>query len=69
VDDHLGSQRIDVSKAVATALSYRPMAITSMETLAWWLSPSVSDERRANPRFVLSPEREREILEAWKARR
>jgi 2'-hydroxyisoflavone reductase len=68
VDDHLGSQRIDVSKAVANGLSYRPMAITSMETLAWWLSPSVSDERRANPRFVLSPEREREILEAWTAR-
>lgn len=68
VDDHLGSQRIDVSKAVANGLSYRPMAITSMETLAWWLSPSVSDERRANPRFVLSPEREQEILEAWKAR-
>jgi 2'-hydroxyisoflavone reductase len=68
VDDHVGSQRIDVSKAVANGLTYRPMATTAMETLAWWLSPSVSDERRANPRFVLSPEREREILEAWKAR-
>ena len=68
VEDHVGSQRIDVSRAVAQGLTYRPMAVTAMDTLAWWLSDAVSDERRAAPRFVLTPEREREILEAWKAR-
>jgi hypothetical protein len=44
------------------------MAETAMDTLEWWLSDAVTDERRSNPRFVLTPEREREILEAWKAR-
>jgi 2'-hydroxyisoflavone reductase len=68
VDDHVGSQRIDVSRAVAHGLTYRPMAVTAMDTLDWWHSENVSDERRAAPRFVLTPEREAEILAAWKAR-
>jgi 2'-hydroxyisoflavone reductase len=68
VDDHVGSQRIDVSRAVAEGLTYRPMAVTAMDTLEWWHSDAVSGERRANPRFILTPEREREILEAWKAK-
>jgi len=67
-DDHVGSQRIDVSKAVSSGLTYRPMAVTAMETLDWWFSEAVSDERRANPRFILTPEQEQEILAAWKAR-
>jgi hypothetical protein len=43
------------------------MAVTAMDTLGWWQSDSVSDERRVNARFVLTPEREREILAAWRA--
>jgi 2'-hydroxyisoflavone reductase len=68
VGNELGSQRIDVSRAVSSGLTYRPMAVTAMDTLAWWHSDAVSDDRRANPRFVLTPEREREILEAWERR-
>lgn len=68
VDDHVGSQRIDVSSAVAHGLTYRPIALTAMETLKWWHSDALTDERRANARFVLSPEREAEVLAAWKAR-
>jgi len=68
VDDHVGSQRIDVSSAVAHGLTYRPIALTALETLEWWHSDALTDERRANARFVLSPERETEILAAWKAR-
>jgi 2'-hydroxyisoflavone reductase len=67
VDEHVGSQRIDISKAVANGLIYRPMAVTVMETLEWWHSDALTDERRENARFVLSPEREAEILAAWKA--
>jgi 2'-hydroxyisoflavone reductase len=67
VDDNLGSQRIDVRRAIARGLTYRPMAVTAMDTLGWWQSDSVSDERRVNARFVLTPEREREILAAWRA--
>lgn len=68
VADHLGSQRIDVSRAVAHGLTYRPMAVTAMDTLDWWHSENVTDERRTSPRFVLTPEREAEILAAWKPR-
>jgi 2'-hydroxyisoflavone reductase len=68
VDDHVGSQRIDVSKAVASGLTYRPIALTAMETLKWWHSDALTDERRANARFVLSEEREATILAAWEAR-
>jgi 2'-hydroxyisoflavone reductase len=68
VGQELGSQRIDVSRAVAAGLTYLPMALTAMDTLDWWFSDAVPEERRANPRFVLTPEREREILEAWRAR-
>jgi hypothetical protein len=64
--DELGSMRIDVSKAGRNGLRYRPLAITAMDTLAWWFSGALSDERRAAARFVLSPEREAEMLEAWK---
>ncbi|MGW8266128.1 MAG: NAD-dependent epimerase/dehydratase family protein [Longimicrobiales bacterium] len=68
VGDHVGSQRIDVSRAVAHGLTYRPLAVTAMDTLDWWHSENVTDERRTSPRFVLTPEREAEILAAWKAR-
>ena len=66
--DELGSMRIDVSKAGANGLNYRPLAITAMDTLAWWFSGALTDERRAAARFVLSPEREAELLAAWKGR-
>jgi 2'-hydroxyisoflavone reductase len=68
VGNELGSQRIDVTRAVANGLTYRPLATTAMDTLDWWFSDAVPDDRRANPRFVLTPEREREILVAWGVR-
>jgi 2'-hydroxyisoflavone reductase len=68
VGNELGSQRIDVSRAVTNGLTYRPLAVTAMDTLDWWFSDAVPDERRGNPRFVLTPEREREILAAWGVR-
>ena len=66
MNDNRGSQRIDVRHAVAAGLTFRPLAVTAMDTLAWWHSDAVSDAWRAKPRFVLTPEREAEILAAWK---
>lgn len=68
VGDHLGSQRIDCSKARAAGLTYRPLAVTALDTLAWYHSDALTDEQRATPAMALSPEREREILAAWRAR-
>jgi nucleoside-diphosphate-sugar epimerase len=67
-DDNLGAARINISKAKAAGLTLRPMAVTARDTLAWWHSDAVKEEHRAKPRFVLTPEREAEILEAWKSR-
>lgn len=64
--DHLGSQRIDVSKAAENGLRYRPMASTVTDTLKWWHSDALTDERRAAARFVLSPDEEVRILADWK---
>ncbi len=64
--DNLGSAEINNERAVVAGLGFRSLAETVEDTLAWWHSDAVPAERRANPRFVLTPEREREILTAWK---
>jgi len=64
----LGHTRIDYRKAVANGLAHRPLAVTVRDTLEWWDSPAVDPQRRAEPRFVLTPEREAEIIAAWRAR-
>lgn len=66
--DYLGSQRIDCARARDAGLTYRPLAVTALDTLAWYHSDALSDEERAAPPMALSPEREGEILAAWKAR-
>ena len=67
-DENFGSQQINIDRALAAGLTHRSLASTVEDMLAWWHSDAVPAERRANPRFVLTPEREREILEAWKAK-
>lgn len=67
-DDYLGSQSIDNGRAKAAGLTFRPVAVTAMDTLAWFHSDAVTDEERASPPMALSPEREVELLEAWKRR-
>ena len=66
---NLGSQRIDCSRARAAGLTFRPIATTAMDTLEWYHSDAVTDEMRADPPMTISPEKEREVLEAWRARR
>ena len=66
--DNLGSQRINVTRAKASGLTFRPIALTAMETLDWYYSDAVTDEQRADPPMVITPEREAEVLTAWKAR-
>ena len=66
--DNLGSQRINIDRAKATGLTFRPIAITAQETLEWYHSDALTDEERATPPMTLTPEREAEVLAAWKAR-
>jgi 2'-hydroxyisoflavone reductase len=66
VGNDLGSQTINIDRAKAAGLTFRPIALTAMETLEWYYS--LPEEKRANPPMAIPPEKESEILAAWKAR-
>lgn len=61
-----GFHRRDVSRAQAAGLTYRPLATTAADTLAWFRT--LPAERQAKLRAGLTPEREASLLAAWKAR-
>jgi 2'-hydroxyisoflavone reductase len=60
-----GFSSYDVSKALAAGLSFRPLAETTRDTLAWWKS---RPEEERTLRAGLDPEKEAEVLAAWHAR-
>jgi 2'-hydroxyisoflavone reductase len=64
--DHLGMTSIDSGRAIDAGLTFRPLETTARDTLAWW--PTVPAERREAPKFALTPEKEAEVLAAWRAR-
>jgi 2'-hydroxyisoflavone reductase len=64
----LGYTSINIDKALAHGLRHRPLAETHRDFREWWYSDAVPRERRQNPRWALTPEREAEILAAWKGR-
>ena len=61
-----GMMSIRNEKAIAAGLTFRPLATTVRDTLAWW--PTVPEARRANPKFAITPEKEATALAAWHAR-
>jgi 2'-hydroxyisoflavone reductase len=65
--DTLGMSTLNGRRAIEAGLTFRPLAETARDTLLWW--NTVPEERRANPRFVLTPEREAEVLGEWGRRR
>jgi 2'-hydroxyisoflavone reductase len=48
-------------------LTFRPLDVTARDTLAWF--KSLPAERQAHPKAGLSPEREAEVLAAWKKKK
>lgn len=56
---------VDVRDAIAAGLTFRPLSVTARDTLAW--DKARPAEERANRRFGMSREREREVLDAWRA--
>lgn len=56
--DYPGLHSFDASKAIAAGLRYRSFAQTIADTLAW-------DRGRGALKAGLTPERERELLQAW----
>lgn len=66
VGKDFGSQRINIDRAKAAGLTFRPIAVTASETLEWF--NTLSEAEKSDPPMTITPEREIELLEAWKAR-
>jgi 2'-hydroxyisoflavone reductase len=62
--DELGLARTKIHRALAKGLTFRPIAQTSRDTLAWF--KSLPQERQSKLRAGLTPEREAEVLVTWK---
>jgi 2'-hydroxyisoflavone reductase len=59
--------RVDLKKPLAAGLKFRSVADTTRATLAWY--DELTDELKQKVvRIALTPEREREVIAAWKAR-
>jgi len=64
--DSAGFARHRNDRAIARGLTFRPLADSVAATLAWFDAQSA--ERRATVRAGIKPEREAEVLAAWKGR-
>ena len=62
--DELGLARTNISRALAKGLTFRRLTETARDTLAWF--ESQSQDRQSKLRAGLTPEREAEVLAAWK---
>jgi 2'-hydroxyisoflavone reductase len=61
--DELGLARTKIDRALAKGLTFRPLAETARDTLAWFKSQP--HDRQSKLRAGLTPEREAEVLAAW----
>jgi len=62
--DELGLARTKINRAIGKGLTFRPLADTTRDTLAWF--KSLPQDRQSHLKAGLSPEREAEVLSAWK---
>ena len=63
--DTAGFARRDIRKAIAAGLTFRPLATTASDTLAWFKTQP--DARQAKLRAGLAPGREAGLLAKWAA--
>jgi 2'-hydroxyisoflavone reductase len=64
--DSAGFSQLSVERAVRQGLTFRPIATTAADTLAWFRT--LPAERQARLRAGISSEREAEVLRAWNER-
>ena len=62
--DELGLARTKIDRARAKGLTFRPLAETARDTLAWF--KSLPQDRQSKLHAGLTPERETEVLATWK---
>jgi 2'-hydroxyisoflavone reductase len=65
--DELGLARTNINRALAKGLTFRPLTETARDTLAWF--KSLPQDRQSKLRAGLVPEREAEVLAAWKKKK
>ena len=56
--------RTVIKKALDKGLTFRPLDITARDTVSWFKSQPA--DRQAKLHAGLTPEREKEVLDAWK---
>jgi len=65
-----GMTKVNIEKAVASGLTYRPLATTVRDVHDWWFSEAVTQERR--DKFMNNAEglmkREAAVIAAWKSK-
>lgn len=61
--DELGLSRAKIDRALGKGLTFRPLDVTTRDTLAWF--KTLPPERQAKMQAGLAPEREKEVLAAW----
>jgi 2'-hydroxyisoflavone reductase len=59
-----GLARAKIDRALAKGLTFRPLAETARDTLGWF--QSLPQDRQSKMRAGLTPEREAEVLAAWR---
>ncbi len=62
-----GFARVSCARALAKGLTFRPLPATVKDTLAWWKSRP--KEKQTSLGSGIQPAREREVLDAWHARK
>jgi 2'-hydroxyisoflavone reductase len=63
-DEYVGMRDVNCNKAFAAGLTFRPLADTARDTLAWKANISIKDEMRSG----LKPKQEQELLQKWHSR-
>ncbi len=64
--DNLNYGRIDNSRAIEAGMTFRPLAVTAMDTLDWWKETGGAGEGQLRSGY--SREKEAEVLAAWQRR-
>jgi 2'-hydroxyisoflavone reductase len=62
-----GFARFDLTPEIKAGLKFRPTEVTARETLEWFRT--LPAERQAGLKTGFTPERERDLLAKWKARK
>ena len=63
--EYAGFSSSSIQRALDAGLTFRPLAVTAVDTVVYW--NSLSEERRAKPRAGLDSKKEKEVLAAWHA--